>query len=94
MAIALDQFLRRIADSGLLTEADVKAFVDALPEKQKPADGEQLARLLVKHKKLTAYQAQEVYKGAGKGLVLGNYVVHDKLGQGAWAWCSRPSTSA
>ena len=47
-----------------------------------PKDGEQLARLLVKAKKLTAYQAQQIYSGKGKSLVLGNYVILDKLGQG------------
>jgi eukaryotic-like serine/threonine-protein kinase len=33
-------------------------------------------------KKLTAFQAQQIYQGKGKHLVLGNYVALDKLGQG------------
>ena len=36
----------------------------------------------MKQNKLTAYQAQQVYAGKAKSLVLGNYVVLDKLGQG------------
>ena len=32
--------------------------------------------------KLTKFQAQAVYQGKTRGLVVGNYVVLDKLGQG------------
>jgi hypothetical protein len=41
-----------------------------------------LARELVKQKKLTAYQAKVIYQGKGKNLVLGNYRILDKLGEG------------
>ena len=41
-----------------------------------------LARELVRRKKLTAWQAKEIYAGRGRSLVLGNYVILDKLGQG------------
>lgn len=80
--IALGQFIRQLTDSGLLSADEVAAAVDSLPPEKKPNDGEQLARELVRQKKLTAYQAQRVYAGKGKSLVLGNYVVLDKLGQG------------
>ncbi|MCY2994967.1 MAG: bifunctional serine/threonine-protein kinase/formylglycine-generating enzyme family protein [Planctomycetota bacterium] len=82
MAITLDKFMTHVADSSLLSAAEVHALIATLPENRRPADGEQLARELVRQKKLTAYQAQQVYAGKGKSLVLGNYVVLDKLGQG------------
>lgn len=82
MTLSLEQFVRRLNESGLLTAADVEAFVASLTASEQPADGQELARRLVKAKKLTAYQAQEVYKGEGKSLVIGNYVLLDKLGQG------------
>ena len=41
-----------------------------------------MARELVRQKKLTAYQAKELYAGRGRSLVLGNYMILDKLGQG------------
>ncbi|MDX1968645.1 MAG: serine/threonine-protein kinase, partial [Planctomycetaceae bacterium] len=82
MALPLPQFLAQLGDSGLMTQADVSTLMDALPEAERPQDGEQLARLLVKQKKLTAYQAQQIYSAKGKTLVFGNYVVLDKLGQG------------
>ncbi|HEY2249966.1 MAG TPA: protein kinase, partial [Planctomycetaceae bacterium] len=43
---------------------------------------EELAKELVRKGKLTKYQAEQIYKGKGKSLVLGNYVLQDKIGQG------------
>ena len=82
MAVSLTQFLDRLADSGLMSPADLQAFVAGLPAAQKPQDGRDPARLLVKQKTLTAFQVQQIFSGKGKSLVLGNYVILDKLGQG------------
>jgi formylglycine-generating enzyme required for sulfatase activity/serine/threonine protein kinase len=82
MAIALDQFVRQLVGSSLMSADEVAALIAALPADKKPHDGEQLARELVRQKKLSAYQAQQVYAGKGQVLVLGNYVILDKLGQG------------
>jgi formylglycine-generating enzyme required for sulfatase activity len=80
MPQTLVQFTAQLVDSRLMSAADVEAFVAAL--KRPPADGQGLARELVRHKKLTAYQAQQIYSGKGKQLVLGNYRILDTLGQG------------
>src|SRR4051794_31637878 len=82
MALSLEQFTKQLFESGLISDADVSAALAVLPAEQQPKDGEQLARLLVKLKRLTPYQAQQIYAGKGKSLVLGNYVIIDKLGQG------------
>ncbi|MBS0203432.1 MAG: protein kinase [Planctomycetes bacterium] len=82
MAVLLEQFSRQLADSGVLSEQDLRAFLDKLPDGDKPVDGEQLAKRLVKEKKISAYQAQVVYSGKGKSLTMGSYFVLDKLGQG------------
>jgi len=82
MALTSEQFLRQVVASELLTAEDIAAIVAALPEDRRAGDGEQMARELVRQKKLTRYQAEQVYSGKGKTLVLGNYVVLDKLGQG------------
>jgi serine/threonine-protein kinase len=68
--------------TGLPFAAEFEAWLHGLPKERRPADGEQCARPLVKEKHLTAYQAQEVYAGRGTRLVLGNYLILDKLGQG------------
>lgn len=82
MPVSLDQFTQQLADSGLLSSADVQTLVEGLPAEKRPQDAEQLARELVRQKRLTAFQAQQIYAGKGKSLVLGNYVILDKLGQG------------
>src|SRR5262245_22696127 len=82
MAVTLQFFIDQLVESQLLGAADVEQVVAALPEEKRPADGEQLARELVRQKRLTAYQAKAVFQGKGKNLVLGNYRILDKLGQG------------
>src|SRR5688572_25893925 len=78
MPISLADFADQLAQSGLMLRADVDAAIAQEPS----ADAQQLARELVRRKKLTAFQAQQAYQGKAKHLVLGNYVVLDKLGQG------------
>ena len=78
MPLTLEQFSAQLIGGNLLPAEDVAR----LREQHQPADAEQFARLLVRQKLLTAYQAQQAYAGRGSGLVLGNYVLLDKLGQG------------
>ena len=47
-----------------------------------PRDAKRLARELVSAKRLTAYQAGAICQGKAKGLVIGRFVVLDKLGAG------------
>jgi serine/threonine-protein kinase len=82
VAVKLEQFVAHLTQSGLLTAAQITSFQDSLPTDKRPKDGEALARELVRADKLTKYQAQAVYQGKPKGLVFGEYVVLDKLGQG------------
>ena len=82
VAVTLERFVHCLTASGLMSAADVASFEAALPPEAKPKDAETLARSLVKAGKLTKYQAQAVYQGKTKGLVFGEYVVLDKLGEG------------
>jgi formylglycine-generating enzyme required for sulfatase activity/tRNA A-37 threonylcarbamoyl transferase component Bud32 len=41
-----------------------------------------LAKELVKQGRLTPYQVNEIFRGRGKGLLLGSYVLMEKLGEG------------
>ena len=82
MTVLLDQFVETLSQSGLMTAGDVDAFLDGLGADDKPDTGEKLAKLLVRHGKLTKFQAQCVYQGKTKGLVLGNYVVLESIGAG------------
>ena len=82
MTVILDQFRQTLRESGLLPDEEVDVLLDTLPPDQKPENGEGLAKVLVKYRKLTKFQAQAIYQGKTKGLILGNYVVLDKIGQG------------
>jgi serine/threonine-protein kinase len=79
MAVRLEQFVKQLEDSGILASDTIKDF---LPPKASPKDAEELAKELVKKKKLTRFQAGEVYWGRGESLVLGNYVLLEKIGEG------------
>jgi serine/threonine-protein kinase len=79
MAVPLERFVKQLQDSGILAGETLKDF---LPPKGEPKDAEELARELIRQKKLTRFQAEEVYKGKGKSLVLGNYVLMEKIGAG------------
>ena len=81
MSLSVEQFVENLTRSGLLSETEISDFQGRLsPEQCK--DAETLARELIRAKKLTKYQAMAVYQGKAKGLVLGEYVVLDKLGEG------------
>jgi len=79
MAVPLEKFVQQLEDSGIIAGDTLKDF---LPPKSEPKDAEELARELVRQKKLTKFQAEEVSKGKGKSLTLGNYVLMEKIGAG------------
>jgi serine/threonine-protein kinase len=76
---SLEQFVKQLEESGVLTAETLGEF---LPPRSHPQNGEDLARELVRHKKLTKFQAEEVFRGNGKSLSLGNYVLLEKIGAG------------
>src|SRR5580698_4832987 len=79
MAVPLEKFVQQLEDSGIVAGDTLKDF---LPPKASPQSAEELALDLVRKKKLTKFQAEEVSKGKGKSLVLGNYVLMEKIGAG------------
>lgn len=79
MAVPLEQFLKQLEESGILA-ADT--LHDHIPPKATPKDAEELARELIQHRKLTRFQAEQIWVGKGRSLALGNYILLEKLGQG------------
>jgi serine/threonine protein kinase/formylglycine-generating enzyme required for sulfatase activity len=77
--VPLGQFIRHLEDSGILSGDTIKDFI---APKATPKDAQELARELVRRKKLTKFQAEKVYRGQGKSLTLGNYVLLEKIGAG------------
>jgi len=79
MAVSLEQFASQLKDCGILAD---DTLLDFLPPKANPRSAEELAKELILRKKLTKFQAEEVSKGKGKSLTLGNYVLLEKIGAG------------
>lgn len=82
MSLSLDAFRRELIACGLVTPQELEDVVAALPADRPVRTAAELARELVRLRTLTAYQAQEVARGHGQRLLLGNYLILDKIGQG------------
>src|SRR5262245_47941000 len=82
MPLSLQQFIDNLSQPGLMSAPEVSTLCERLPQEQRPADAEALAKLLIRQGKLTKYQAQVIYSGKHQSLVFDEYVVLDKLGAG------------
>ena len=71
------EFRRAVLETGLVDADELDRFAAA-----SPGDAARTARELVRAGKLTAYQAGALAQGKGRGLVIGSYLVLEKLGQG------------
>lgn len=82
MSQSKGEFREQLVRSGLMTDEEVGHFLAGLPEGKPVADASALARELVSAGRLTKYQASAVFQGKTQGLVLGKYIVLDKIGAG------------
>jgi len=80
--VSKEQFVLALSVSGLMTTDELHSLDDSLSPHERPADANSLIELLLRKKRLTEYQATQLRLGQTKGLVFGNYVVVDKLGEG------------
>src|ERR1700733_12936875 len=78
--LELEAFARNLITLGLGNEPEIRAVLARLLAP--PRDVNAVAQALVRAGVLTGYQAGAVLQGKTKGLILGNYVVLDKLGAG------------
>ncbi|REJ94011.1 MAG: hypothetical protein DWQ34_09340 [Planctomycetota bacterium] len=80
MSLSVEQFMQELAESGLMSDADVEILREtprALIEST-----EELAASLVEGGRLTEFQAKTLLEGNGRRLVLGNYTVLEQIGAG------------
>ncbi|HEX3659585.1 MAG TPA: SUMF1/EgtB/PvdO family nonheme iron enzyme [Pirellulales bacterium] len=82
MPVSIDRFLASLSNSGIASHDEAESFAAEIPPDQRGQDADGFARELVRQGKLTRYQAAAVYQDKTDGLVLGNYLVLDKLGAG------------
>ncbi|HEX4147627.1 MAG TPA: protein kinase, partial [Pirellulales bacterium] len=81
MSLSIARFIEGLSQIGLLAPAEIESLKTAQADKLE-ADADALARELVEQGKLTRFQAAALYQGRAEALVLGNYLVIDKLGAG------------
>jgi len=79
MPVALETFLSQLSSSGIVPEDKLKVVVS---KKASFADGEALARDMIKSRLLTKYQAEQILGGKGKSLTMGKYQILEKIGAG------------
>lgn len=80
--VSADEFIDGLTRSGLMSAEEVHAFQVSLPPTAGAASVKMLAAELVRRGRLTKYQAGRIATGRSLGLVLGKYVIQDKIGEG------------
>jgi len=80
VAASIDDVIRRIETSGILNDADLSVVRNDAAAAE--GDAEKFVRLMVKNERLTAYQAQAIWKNKGHKLAFGNYIIEAELGRG------------
>src|SRR5262245_27144744 len=79
MAVPLEEVVKHIEDTGILPGDTLRDFI---PPRGFPKAGKELLLELLRQQKLTRYQAEELSQGKGRSLVLGNYLLLEKIGEG------------
>ena len=79
MATSLENFVQQLEDSGILAGDTLRDFI---PPKSSPKNAVELALELVHQNKLTNFQSEEILLGNAKSLILGNYILLEKIGTG------------
>ena len=82
MSITLQDLIRNLTESGLLTEEEISTAHESIVVGKKITAAEDFARELVKENRLTKLQVSAVLKGKTKNLLFGEYLVLDKIGSG------------
>ena len=80
--LSLDQFSKAIVAAGLTTADDIKAIWGGWPAAERPKDAAAFAQRLVELKKFNEFQAKELLEGRGARLVMGDYALLAKIGEG------------
>lgn len=82
METSVEHLIEGISRSGLMSDGDVRAFRESVVSDSRPLNADSLVGHLVDHGKLTQYQAEVIRSGELEGLVLGDYVLLDRIGEG------------
>ena len=78
-ALTVEQFVAQLKSAGIVADEDWSSLEAAIGA---ATDGDDLANRLVARGTLTSFQAQLVAQGKTRGLLLGEYIVLDRIGAG------------
>jgi serine/threonine-protein kinase len=76
------EFLECLADSGWIAAEEISNVDEKISRHEAPKEAELLTQALVDADLLTPFQAKAILRGGAGNLVLGNYVILDKIGEG------------
>lgn len=80
--VSVETLLSSLVQLELMDPGELQEFLKQFPTDLDPENPEELARGLVRSKRLTEYQAGALLQGKSKGLVIDKYLILDKLGAG------------
>ena len=76
------QFAERLSESGLYSVEELAKLYDAVPDLNDSHEPQTIANTLVQYNRLTRFQADLLLQGRTRGLILGNYEIMEKIGEG------------
>ncbi len=82
MPVTIAEYLNRLEECGILSDEELVTVQQDASGYDPAEDARGLVRVLTDDERLTAYQARAVYDGKHNELVVGRYIVLDKLGEG------------
>ena len=82
-----EDFIHELTHTGLLAPDEAETFRRRLADDGDLHGARAVSRELVRSGRLTPYQAAAVLQGKTRGLLIGDYLVLDRLGPAAWASC-------
>ena len=82
MSVSRKQFIDNLDASGIMTEAEISAWLSNHPRELDPIDGDAMAAILIDDGVLTSYQAQSLNRERPRPLKYGNYDLLEIIGQG------------
>jgi eukaryotic-like serine/threonine-protein kinase len=80
-----NDFLEIVVKSGVVSERALAIYWKHLPAAEQVLPPEELAEVLIRDRVITHFQAEHFLLGKFRGLILGQYKVLERLGQGGMA---------
>ena len=82
MSLSIEEFRKRLTESGIMSRAEVDAFRESHAGGPQDVPPTALAQALVEADRLTAFQADALLSETARPVKLGNYRLVDVIGQG------------